>query len=254
MKDDLCIVVIPYNGNGAQGNELKLAIRGWVTHFCHSNFKIVLVGENLPKEFDGHDWMVFMESKRVPERAGSYRQHLDYVNCFLKVYERFGDQTSGFIFTADDVYAVNDFDLADVQVLKAHASSFCGDPTSTNGWKRDMAKTRALLDREFLPCVNYTTHLPQWYDWERLLMIYALYSMRTESYVFENVYYNHYCGRRLPELLDGNDRYRLGVWSKDDVKKVPEAMLHKIWIVNSVDGWSRELEDRLCKHYDDWSI
>lgn len=254
MKDDLVLVVIPYYGGGAQGNELDLAICGWHSHFCHTNYKIVLVGEELPQRYAGSENVVLMESKRVDGQPGSYRQHLDYVSCFMKVYERYGQVTKGFIFTADDVYAVNDFDLADVQILKAHAPSFCGDPNSTNGWKRDMAKTRQLLDREGMPCVNFTTHLPQWYDWDKLLLIYALYDMRITSYVFENVYYNHFCSRRIPEMLDGSDRYRLGVWCKDDVKKVRDAMTSKIWIVNSVEGWSRELERTIKEHYEDLEI
>lgn len=252
MKDDLCIVVIPYYGAGAQGHELDLAITGWLTHFCHSNFKIVLVGEGLPHQrYAGREDIILIERKRVEGKPGSYRQHLDYVECFMDVYAKYGQHTRGFIFTADDCYAVNDFDLADVQVLKAHAPEFTGDPVSANGWKRDMAKTRVLLDRESMPCVNFTTHLPQWYDWDKLLMIYGLYDMRQESYVFENIYFNQFCSRRIPEMLGGQDRYRLGVWSKDDMLKVPDALKSKIWITNSVAGWCRELEEILERHYED---
>lgn len=247
---DLVIVVIPYYAPGAQGNELALAIKGWKIFFSHSNFKIVLVGEGLPHAYDNDPQVVCIESKRVEARKGSYRQHLDYVSCFRKVYERFGKETDGMIMVGDDCYAVNSFDLAAVQVLKMHNTEFFGDPSSTNGWRRDVAKTRQLLDKEGYEHRNFTTHLPQWYEWQKLLATWDLYSMDTESYVIEDLYYNMWYGTHKPILLNRDDNFRLGVWSQDVTPEdMYRALRDKIWITNSVAGWSRTLEDVLNAHY-----
>lgn len=245
--DDKILVVIPYLASGAQGRELEYAVAGWRKHF-KENFIIVLVGERLPY-FRGFD-VINVISERVPAIRGQYRQHLDYVRCFREVRKIFPNH-KGFIFASDDMYAVRDFNLADVMKLKAHAESFTGDANSGNGWQRDKARTRALLDAEGLPCVNYTTHLPQWYDWMRLSHIHSKYGMDATSYVFEDIYYNlfHKADRHIT-LENGKDDIRYGVWEKgisiDQIRSNAERV---IWITNSIDGWSDNLDKYLSEYY-----
>ena len=165
MKYTPFLVVIPYLASAAQGRELEYAIAGWRRHF-KEDFLIVLTGENLP-HIEGDD-IVLVESKRVPNVDGQYRQHLDYVSCFKKVRQRFPD-SQGFIFVADDCYAINDFDLVDVLVpkfLERNLGGFHID--SPNGWRVDKAKTRCALVDGGYPQMNYTTHLPIWFDWDKI--------------------------------------------------------------------------------------
>lgn len=130
-----------------------------------------------------------------------------------------------------------------------NAQDFCGDDQS-NGWARDMWKTKQLLVREGLPHVNYTTHLPQWYSWTRLERIWKKYDMEHNSYVIENIYYNVYQSPIPPELLNNDtDTIRLGVWRAGlPMSEFRAKTENKIWVVNSVEGFSLTLQDFLEEH------
>lgn len=260
-KNKPILVVIPYCSQGAQGREIEYAVAGWRKHF-KENFLIVLAGEDHPVTKTGDD-ICCIESPRVPGKEGQYRQHLDYVSCFRKVRQAFPDQ-DGFIFVADDCYAVNDFDLADVQTLKISGESLLNfDLNSDNPWRRDVAKTRELLLREGYPTRNYTTHLPQWFEWRKLEELWRRYDMDNESYVFETLYYNIYCGDRKPfwKLNFATDHFKCVV-NRSDIdtiapgnnvtglellKRATEGW--KLWIQNTVDGWSPLLDQFLAQYY-----
>ena len=134
----------------AQGREIEFAVKGWHRHFKEEH-RIVIVGGGLP-DFRGYG-VTTVESPRVPERPGQYHQHLDYVPCFRAVRRAFPD-SEGFIFVADDCYAVNDFDIHDVRFLKMLAPDFNFDQNSPNGWRRDKMKTKALLIRTVYPTID----------------------------------------------------------------------------------------------------
>lgn len=85
------------------------------------------MGENVPT-IPG---VISIESKRIDDISGQYRQHLDYVSCFKKVHQMFPN-SSGFIMVADDCYAVNDFDISDVKFLKMLEANFIFDEKTTN--------------------------------------------------------------------------------------------------------------------------
>ena len=70
--------------------------------------------------------------------------------------------------------------------------------------------------------------------------------MLNESYVLEDVYFNYFPHEE--PVLDS--KIRLGIWSKsifkNDFQKAIENPGIK-FVCNSVDGWSKELEDELWK-------
>lgn len=240
------LVVIPYYPAGAQGMELLFSIAGWKRHF-KEDFLIVVVGEGLPElEEDG---VICLESKRVEAIEGQYRQHLDYVSCFDLVHRTFPD-TKGFIFVADDVYAVNDFDMSDIMFLKQNSDSINYRSTSTNAWRRDKAKTCSQLKKDGYPTRNFTTHLPQWFEWDKLEVLWKKYDMLHNSYVMEDLYYNIYYGDRIPYQLTEEDNLKCGLYDEDySIFKVRDAFKHKIWIQNSPKGWNWELEAILSRYY-----
>lgn len=248
------LVVIPYLPAKAQGREIEYAVAGWRKHFKYPH-RIVIVGEGLQvlpswlKDCPGLD---LVESPRVPDIPGQYRQHLDYVSCLKKVHE-IAPESVGFIMVADDCYAVNDFDLADVQFLKMLEPTLAGfSEVSTNAWKRDKVKTRNVLFKAGLPTRNFTTHLPQWYEWGPLETLWERYHMDSNSLVMEDLYYNTVYKDRLPFQLDRwRDNLKLGVYTKDpDPSELGRAFFHKIWITNSPEGWVPELYNRLENYYD----
>jgi hypothetical protein len=240
------LVVIPYLPIAAQGMELAFAIAGWKRHFKEDHL-IVVVGEGLP-EID-EPGVVCLESKRVEPIEGQYRQHLDYVSCFQLVHKTFPD-TKGFIFVADDVYAVNDFDMTDILFFKAYANDIVFKLSSTNAWRRDKAKTAIRLRKDGYPSRNFTTHLPQYFEWDKLEALWEKYDMLHNSYVMEDLYYNIYYPKRIPFILNENDNLKCGLYEDDySINKVRDAFKSKIWIQNSPKGWNWELEAILARYY-----
>lgn len=245
---DPVLVVIPYCSAGAQGRELEYAVAGWRRHF-KEDYLIVLAGENHPITETGDD-IICVESERVPPSPGNYRQHLDYVSCFKKVRAAF-PKSKGFIFVADDCYAVNDFDLTDVKLLKQKADDMGGDPNSTNGWQRDKARTRAKLIEGGYPTRNFTTHIPQWFEWDKLEALWDKYDMGNTSYVMEDLYYNIYYPTRIPlQLHIDHDNFKCGVYRRNPrIDIIRRAFKKQIWITNSPEGWIPALDMMLAEYY-----
>jgi hypothetical protein len=248
MKKKTYLIIIPYLPEAAQGRELEYAIEGWRRHF-KENFVIAVVGERLPK-IEGDD-VVCIESPRVPDTPGQYRQHLDYVSCFRKVHKALPQFKDGFIFVADDCYAVNDFDIHDIMFLKMKAPDFDYDPYSANHWRRDKMKTKAVLQAAGLPTRDFTTHIPHWFEWRKWEALVEKYDMAHSSLVIEDLYYNTYYPDRVPfQLSREHDNLKLGAYSgHPDTAELDAAFHTKIWITNNPDGFVRELDQRLRNYY-----
>ena len=249
VAKDTILVVIPYCSQGAQGRELEYAVAGWRKHF-KEDYLIVLAGEDHPVTKTGDD-IICIPSPRVEQKKGQYRQHLDYVSCFKKVHAAF-PESKGFIFVADDVYAVNDFDMSDVLFLKMLPSDLRPfDIDSLNGWRVDKAKTREVLRRDGYPIRNFTTHLPQWFEWDKIEALWEKYDMENESYVIEDLYYNIYYKDRIPFKLDiDHDNLKCGIYrSNPRMEYIENAFRDKIWIQNSPEGWIPQLDAMLSKYY-----
>lgn len=247
LYEDRILVVIPYFAGGAQGCELEYAIAGWKRHF-KERFTLVVVGDR-SRVVDADPDIVFIECPRVADIPGQYRAHLDFVKKFRAVRERFPG-SKGFVFVADDCYAVHDFDLQDVLLMKQKAERMRGNAASKNPWQRDKAKTEALLRREGYPTRNFTTHLPNWFDWDRLDELWRRFNMDRESYLVEDLYYNIFFGDEpAVQLHQDLDWLKFGVHEKGVTEaRIRKAFAEKIWITNSVAGWTATL-DRLLREY-----
>lgn len=245
---DPVLVVIPYLDSGAQGCELELAIAGWRKHF-QEDFQIVVVGDYHPVVETGDD-ILFIECPRVEDDGVNYRPHIDHVHKFLEVRKWFPN-SKGFIYTCDDIYAYNDFTLADVQVLKAHAVEYKGIPIGPNLWQQDLAKTRRYADEHRLPHINFVCHLPVWYEWDKLLHIYRQCDAEHNSMVYEQIYFNTYFQGTAATLLnDFEDHWRYCVRDNADVRNTLRSKFRrKIWINNTVEGWNPDMEAVLRDHY-----
>ena len=247
MATNKIIVAITYLPAAAQGGEIEFAIAGWRKHF-KEDFQIVIVGENLPA-FEGDD-ITTIESKRVAERPGQYRQHLDYVSCLKKVHALFPD-TTGFIHVADDCYAVNDFTIGDVKRLKYMPGGVDYDPNSPNAWRRDKMKTKYELQRLGYPQRNFTTHLPIWFDWDKIEAMWKNWDMEKESYVIEDLYFNYYYPvAGALEINEDSDNLKCAVYTtRPNPERLLNAFKDKIWITNNPDGWQPVLINLLNMHF-----
>ena len=241
------LVVIPYLASAAQGKELDLAIAGWRKHF-KEDYLIVLTGDGLPK-FDAND-IVCIESKRVADVPNQYRQHLDYVSCLKKVHKAF-PESEGFVMVADDCYAVRDFTMKDVKPMKFIHGGIDYDPKSPNAWRRDAMKTKYLLKSLGLPDRNFTTHIPIWFEWDKVEELWEKFDMEHESYVIEDLYFNYfYPVAGAIELNEDSDNIKCGVYTtRPNPERLLDAFSKKIWINNSPDGWQPCLVNLLEMHY-----
>lgn len=245
--DKRYLIVIPYFAKGAQGNELTLAVNGWRKHF-KEEYRIVVVGDYNPIVDTGDD-IEFIECPRVPEpSANNYRAHIDFVNKFKKVREKYPNE-DGFIFVADDVYAVNDFTFEDVACIKKEAS-----PNNVKGfmnkWQLERNKTRAALKKRGYKTDNYVTHLPIWFEWEKVERLWDEFDMAKSSHILEDLYFNVYHADDKAVVLGQNDRYKFRTnTGKTTEKEFLNAMKKKIWLQNGVFGWSSKLKHVLEAHY-----
>ena len=240
------LVILPYKGSASQGNEIKLALRGW-KKFCTFNYHFIVIGEYdemLPKEFP---WVEFIFCPQIAKKDGQYNQHLDVQHCMEVVMNKYYKVYDGFIWMVDDNYPIKSFQLEDITTIHYHSSDFNGNEKSpASYWSHDKWKTKQLLLNKNLPHVNYTTHYPCYFEFKKLKKIWDKFDMRNESYVLEDVYFNYY--NHEETVLDS--KIRLGIWHKDIFKReFQDAILNSDikFVCNSVEGWSEELEEKLTE-------
>lgn len=248
--EERILICMPYYSGGAQGRELEMSLTGW-KKFCKFPFKIAIIGDNNPimNKFDFVEWV---PCERVPIAENQYRPHLDRANKFLKAYELYhnGEHYDGFFHICDDHYPVHDFDLKYLTQHYYLQMDFNGDMSKApNNWKHDLAKTKQLLKRKGLHSVNFTTHFPQWYDFEKYKKIVDEFNLTKNSYVIENIYYNYYNVR----LSQQADSIRLGVWNATDSNEKMDSILSnpndkRKFIACSTAGYNKNFENKLCKY------
>lgn len=246
--DKRILIVIPWCSEGAQGRELEYAVAGWRRHF-KDPYLIVLAGEDHPITKTGDD-ICCVPSPRVAPRDNQYRQHLDYVSCFRKVREAFPD-TAGYVRVGDDCYAVRDFTLDDILAPKTIGEIGFNTFSAPGTWQGDKQRTRAALVDSGATLHNYTTHLPQFFEWDKMAALWERYAMDRVSYVDEDLYYNIYEGSLPATNVHAEPQpYKCGIYrSNPDVAAIEAAFGNKIWITNSPVGWVPQLDMMLDQYY-----
>lgn len=240
------LIVIPYLAEESQGHELRLAVEGWHQFFREPHL-IVVIGDN--PRIRGVKHIPF---PRVPAIKGQYHPHLDIAAKFAFIIRAYRDLFDGFIFSCDDYYAVNDFSFEDVCVLKVMPDTLPTElnETAENLWRRDMARTGHLCAKEGFGLRNYTTHLPQYFQFDKLQNIIDRYNLTSESKVIESLYFNIYYKDVPADILDGNDRWKFGVYyAPMDREGLYNAFTNKVWVANSAHGWSEGFEKAMADYY-----
>jgi len=249
LKDEI-LVILPYKQSSAQGTELELTLSLWRKN-CTFNYHFVVIGEYDKSFEEKFPWVEFIECPTKPKVNGQYNPHLDILNKYMTVIDKYQDKYTGFVSICDDEYAIKPFTLFDILQTHYHAETFTGvEKAPTSYWNHDKWKTRQLLDRENLQHVNYTTHFPYWYDIKKLRYVVDKFNLMNESYVLEDVYFNYY--EHDKPVLDS--RIRLGIWDSNIYRKDFQRALEKPdikFMCNSVEGWSEELEESLKKLIDE---
>lgn len=243
MKQEI-LIVLPYKQNGSQGNEIKLALNAW-KKFCTFNYHFIVIGEfdnQIKIEFP---WIEFIECKSLQKIEGQYNPHLDIQNKFKIIEEKYSNIYNGFIYTCDDYYPIKLFELKDITTIYYLNLTFNGQENKpTNYWNHDKWKTKQLLEKYHLPTINYTTHYPYYMEFEKLKEIRERFNMLNESYVFDDVYFNYFKHEDPIQI----NTIRLGIWNKKIYETEFQNAINNPdikFICNSVDGWSKELEQSL---------
>jgi hypothetical protein len=253
MREDLLkeikqekLVVLPYKQSGAQGNEIRISLKGW-RKFCQFKYHFIVIGEfddSLREEFP---WVEFISCPTIEKVEGKYTPHLDMQNKFKIISRMYSQSYDGFIWTCDDKYPIKPFDFEDISTTHYISMSFTGcEKCPTYFWRFDKWKTRKLLDIANLPHINYATHFPYYFEFKKLDEIRKRFNMLEESYVMEDIYFNYFSHDK-PILAD---EIRLGIWNNDIFKNEFDKAVDnpKIkFMCNSVEGWSKELETKLWK-------
>lgn len=231
-------VVIPYCKEFAQGKELLFALRSWQKN-VRFGINVVVIG-------DREDWfseeITFIEHRRTSDNA-----QVD-VLAKLKIAVESPEVTGRFILTNDDIYVMNPIDLAHVTLPKVTGIL---EPDKFKGLYGDnLKRTKALLEKNHLPCMNYGTHTPMLLDKGYLTAMFERFPELEEGgYLLSSVYFNALPYPTQPVYLDWpTDQVLLPVVSPSpDEKKVLDLLSRKVFMNNAVSGYSPWLEDFLGK-------
>ena len=243
LKQEI-LIVLPYKQDKSQGKEIELSLSLW-KKFCRFNYHFIVIGEfnNILK--DKFSWVEFIYCPSKEKVENQYNQHLDVQYCMEIIMKKYSNLYDGFIWIADDNYAIKEFNLKDITTIYKLSDNFIGQQEKpTSYWAHDKWKTRKLLDKENLPHINYTTHYPCYFEFKKLKEIWDKFNMRNESYVLEDIYFNYF-EHEEPQQVN---KIRLGIWNNQIYKQEFHNAINNPnikFICNSVDGWSKELENDL---------
>ncbi len=235
---DHTTVVIPYCKEFAQGKELLFALRSW-QHNVRFGINVVVIG-------DREDWfsdeITFIEHSRVSDNA-----QVDTL-AKLKIAIESPEVTDRFIWTNDDVYVMNPISCAHVELPKVQGVL---NPDKYKGlYAENMERTRQLLKKNGLPCLNYGTHTPMLFDKGQLAAMFERFpELEQEGFLFSSIYYNSLPYPIQPVYLEWKtDQVLLPVVSKQpDENIVLELLSRKVFMNNAVSGYSPWLEKFLEK-------
>ena len=247
MENTKKLVVLPFSQGPSQGKEIHLCLRGW-RKYCLFDYHFVVIGEFDAALQKQYPWVEFINCPKIPKKEKQYNQHLDVQHCMEVVMNKYVDTYDGFIWIADDNYAIKPFGLTDITTIHYHVFYIGDSHAPIHYWNYDKWKTHQLLYKEEMPHLNYTTHFPCWFDFAKLNFIWNRFKMRDESYVLEDVYFNFF--NHMDPIKD--DEIRLGIWNMDIFKRDFQNAVNNPcikFVCNSVDGWSADLEkalERIC--------
>lgn len=234
------LVIIPYKASEAQGNEIHLAIHGWLKHF-KERFRLIIIGDD-PGDIDYTLPENVSEITHLPHSCQTDNPPLDIITKLQEVIIAYPEYP-GIILTNDDIYPVNDFDITEVKLLKS--DGLLTDRKSTgNLYTENRTKTLKLLQTKHLPVYDYGCHTPVYLETAKLLELIDKFNMTEESYLITSLYFNYFYPNRIPLKLDLQyDNLKAGVYRQNANLMMLKGISHrKIWISNSVAGWSQEFE------------
>lgn len=234
-------IIIPYIMGPDNGLELKYALRSIEKNFAHDNYTIVVVGDN-------PDWLSD-NVNHVPMprlQGGKYTAFKDQILKLYTVLTEF-DVTDNFIWTYDDVYFTNKVTIGDIMIPKAakviqKIEEIDLYPGGDN-WKNCIKKALKATNGKYV----YETHLPRYYNKNKMLKLMDKFGMLNEPFVIASLYYNHYLKDDPLLLNDGRIHFRFMIRSTFDVEKLEKFMRIAKFSNNNPASYNMILKDVLAK-------
>lgn len=241
---DHTTVVIPYCKEFAQGKELLFALRSWYNNALFPA-NLVIIG-------DREDW--FGEEVTVIEhQRTSDNPQIDTMEK-LKLAIESSEVTERFIWTNDDIYLVNRVSLAHIEIPKVLGEL---NPSQFKGvYANNMSRTVMLLDKIGLPKLNYGTHTPVLFEKSKLMEMLERFPEAESGVLFSSLYFNSQAFPAHPVVLNWKtDQFLLPVISQNpDEQKAKELLRRKVFLNNTVSGYSAWLEKFLEQMFPEPSI
>lgn len=237
------LLIIPYRADAAQGGELETAVNGWVANYDGA-LRIVIIGDGsaVVRRLCSEGKAEFVECHVAVQHLGE--PALDITHKMRVAMALYGKDYKGCIWSYDDIYPVNRITFASICSLKIIADDMKGNEQSSNHFLRNMYRTREALVKARKTTYNYCTHLPVWYDFDKLGTLLTEFNCNETPHLINALYFNYYFapGRRINVSAPGN-KYKLGVYSggitAEEVYKAVDDGVR--FINNSEKGWSPEL-------------
>jgi hypothetical protein len=226
------VIVIPYKGDAAKGDELRYALRAWAKHLPEAN--IVIIG-------DREDWFSD-DIAHIPHRSESTNPQVDVAHKMIAAIGS-GLVPVDFIWTNDDIYTLCPVLFEDIAVLKAHGR-LTNKGTKGSLYHENAERTlKALKDAGIEKPYDFATHTPVILEKSALAKVIKDFNCDKEGHLIYTIYANlvtHFGGYR--PIITRNDAagsicasvYRSNV----DPELLGRVMSDRKWVNNNDGGWA----------------
>lgn len=240
---DKLLIVMPHHPD--KYGDIRIAIAAW-QKFCTFDYELVVIGDydcELEKIFTD---VTFIHCNRTTSIKNQYMPHIDLANKYCTIMSEYSSTYEGFVRLADDQYAVKNFTMDDILTIHYHQPSFTGEKSKpASYWKHDMWKTRLLLDKENLPHVNYSTHFPYYFEFNKTQELCSKYDLTHNSYCYENLYFNYYSHEE--PVIDSDIRYAVCSRKDSSGSRIQDAINNTSikFLFSSNDGWNESFHRQM---------
>lgn len=212
-------IVIPYILGPDDCFELRYALRS-IDKFLVGEHKIILIGQK-------PGWIKNVEFiEKSPVTGIKYGRWFD-LHEKIQSACLYDEKEEGFVYTYDDVFFLKETTLEHikrpiaVQDLAKVTKRFA-NKTASYDWQFLLWKTCDQLLSEGLPAYNYETHLPRYFDKQKMLEVFEKYDCLIDPWQISTLYYNNTQPEIIPTLLlsDPPINYKAGIYYAADYPSI----------------------------------
>ncbi len=192
--------VWPWWRGGARGDELKFSIRS-VAMQCRFDWQPLVVGD-IPDWYNGP----VISIARKPNKKWT-----NWADTVSKMYAICQSQqvSRQFIYMNDDMYFLRPFDLDDVTPFRSIKKYSRTSKPKSQKWLTIQWETMQRLKKAGFPAIwHCTTHSPQWFDKQKMLMLLRTLNASKKPIVLDLAYNNAFRSDE-PRQRYGRDVARL---------------------------------------------